>query len=307
MTTLLPPTMDFVFKKIFGNENHKEVLISFLNAIIKPTTPIVDVTLKNTEINKTSPDGKESRLDVRATLDDGKQVNIEVQNTDKKDMHKRSFFYWSKMFNGQIKQGENYSELKKTICINILGFNFLDEEDAHNVYRVLNVKSKKELGEYFEVHFLEIPKLPSHYSLKELKDHLDMMWLSFLKLPDSEDMFTLSESVPALKTAQRELSILSQDKDARELFEVKEKERRDKFSEIESAVDKGLKQGREQGEQIGVEKGLEQGLEQGEQIGVEKGLEQGKLAMAVTMKEQGIEHTIIANVTGLSVKKIKDL
>ena len=234
MSILLPPTVDFVFKKIFGNENHKEVLISFLNAIIKPITPIVDVVINNTELPRTSPDGKESRLlDVRATLDDGTHVNIEVQNSDKKDMDKRMLFYWSKIYSDQLSKDEDFRELNKTICINILDFDYLKEEkNAHNVYHITNKKSNQPLGDYLEIHFLELPKWPSHYNVEALKKHLDMMWLSFLKAPDSKEMFTLSDTVPALKTAQRELTLLSKDEGAIELYEQKKKARRDKSSEL---------------------------------------------------------------------------
>ena len=50
--TLLNPQIDFVFKKIFGTEKNKPILINFLNAVIKPTTPIKDVEIKNKDIDK---------------------------------------------------------------------------------------------------------------------------------------------------------------------------------------------------------------------------------------------------------------
>ena len=58
MTRLLDPKVDFIFKKIFGSENHPKILISFLNAVIKPTIPIVAVELKDTDINKDSVDDR---------------------------------------------------------------------------------------------------------------------------------------------------------------------------------------------------------------------------------------------------------
>ncbi|MCX0404818.1 Rpn family recombination-promoting nuclease/putative transposase, partial [Clostridium perfringens] len=65
--TLLNPQIDFVFKKIFGTEKNKPILINFLNAVIKPTTPIKDVEIKNNDIDKDFIEDKFSRLDVKAT------------------------------------------------------------------------------------------------------------------------------------------------------------------------------------------------------------------------------------------------
>ena len=63
---LLNPKIDFVFKKIFGSEKHPGVLISFLNAVLKPKNNITDVEIKNTDIDKSYIEDKFSRLDVKA-------------------------------------------------------------------------------------------------------------------------------------------------------------------------------------------------------------------------------------------------
>ncbi len=76
--TLLNPQIDFVFKKIFGTEKNKPILINFLNAVIKPTTPIKDVEIKNNDIDKDFID-KFSRLDVKATTSNKEHINIEIR------------------------------------------------------------------------------------------------------------------------------------------------------------------------------------------------------------------------------------
>ena len=64
---LLDPKVDFVFKNIFGSPNHPEILISFLNATLKPKKKIVSVDIKKTDIEKQYIEDKYSRLDVKAT------------------------------------------------------------------------------------------------------------------------------------------------------------------------------------------------------------------------------------------------
>ncbi|WP_283697987.1 Rpn family recombination-promoting nuclease/putative transposase, partial [Clostridium perfringens] len=77
--TLLNPQIDFVFKKIFGTEKNKPILINFLNAVIKPTTPIKNVEIKNNDIDKDFIEDKFSRLDVKATTSNKEHINIEIQ------------------------------------------------------------------------------------------------------------------------------------------------------------------------------------------------------------------------------------
>ena len=122
---ILSPKVDFVFKRIFGNENNPRILISFLNAVIKPKDLIQSVQIMNNDIDKESIEDKFSRLDIKAKTNKNELINIEIQIKDEHNMVKRSLYYWSKMFEGQLTEGQNYDKLAKTICINILNFNGL--------------------------------------------------------------------------------------------------------------------------------------------------------------------------------------
>ena len=132
--TLLSPKIDFVFKKIFGSEENKSVLISFLNATLKPKCEIVSVDLKNTDIEKEYLKDKFSRLDVKATTSNNEIMNIEIQMNDQYNMTKRTLYYWSKLYEEQMEQSDNYRKLNRTICINILNYNYLKNNKFHNIY-----------------------------------------------------------------------------------------------------------------------------------------------------------------------------
>ncbi len=138
---LLPPKMDFVFKRIFGNENHPNVLISFLNAVLNPVDPIQSVELKDTTIEKSHVEDKYSRLDVRATTNKGEHINIEIQLDNKYNMIKRSLYYWSKLYESQLESGNDYQKLSRTICINLLDFNLLKHDKFHSIYKVRSTLS----------------------------------------------------------------------------------------------------------------------------------------------------------------------
>ena len=244
MRGLLDPKMDFVFKNIFGSEKHPNILISFLNATLKPKDLITEVEIKNTDLNKGYIEDKFSRLDVKATTSNNEIINIEIQLKNEYNMIKRSLYYWSKLYSEQLNEGEDYSVLKRTICINILNFKYLKTRKFHSGYRLKEIYSNEELTNVAEIHFIEIPKL------EEGSDEKDMLvaWIEFLKNPESEKVRSLEMSVEEIREAKDELIKMSNDDTQRELYEMRAKTLRDKISALNEAERKGIKKGREEGE-----------------------------------------------------------
>ncbi len=82
-------------------------------------------------------------------------------------MIERSLFYWSGMYYSQMTQGMKYTELRPTICINIVDFIlFPEEQEFHSINTVMNKKSKRIITENMQLHFLEIPKSDSRMARK---------------------------------------------------------------------------------------------------------------------------------------------
>ena len=239
MRGLLDPKMDFVFKNIFGSEKHPNILISFLNATLKPKDLITEVKIKNTDLNKGYIEDKFSRLDVKATTSNNEIINIEIQLKNEYNMIKRSLYYWSKLYSEQLNEGEDYSLLKRTICINILNFKYLKTRMFHSVYRMKEIHTNEELSDIEEIHFIEIPKL------EDGSDEKDMLvaWIEFLKNPESEKVRSLEMSVDEIREAKDELIKMSNDDTQRELYEMRAKTLRDKISALNEAERKGIKKG----------------------------------------------------------------
>lgn len=215
---LLPPKMDFVFKKIFGNEKYPNILISFLNAVLNPIDPIKAVTLQDTTIEKEHVKDKYSRLDVRATTDKGEHINIEIQLDNKYNMIKRSLYYWSKLYEGQLESGNDYQKLARTICINLIDFNLLNHDKFHSVYRLKDCETHEELTDIIELHFIELKKMKRVKHADEVKSKLEA-WLHFINQPDSELVKELEDIESEIRSAKAELIRLSGNKEERELFE----------------------------------------------------------------------------------------
>ena len=272
---LLDPKVDFVFKNIFGSPNHPAILISFLNAILKPEKKIVSVDIKKTDIEKQYIEDKYSRLDVKATTSNDEIINIEIQLKNENNMIKRSLYYLSKMYAEQLNEKEDYSKLARTVCINILNFKYLKTDKFHTGYRFKEIESNEELTDVMEVHFIEIPKL------NDSSDEKDMLvaWTEFLKDPESEKVRGLELSVDEIRQAKDELIRMSNDKKQRELYDMRANSLRDKISELNAAEKRGREEGRKE----------------------------EKIEIARNMKLNGLNINTICRITGLTEEDIKKL
>ncbi|WP_195238897.1 Rpn family recombination-promoting nuclease/putative transposase [Romboutsia sp. 1001285H_161024_C4] len=282
MTYLLSPKVDFVFKRIFGNEKHPDILISFLNAVMKPTDLIESVEIRNSDIEKEHIEDKYSRLDIKAITNKGEHINIEIQVKNEYNMIKRSLYYWSKMFENQIVEGDNYNKLAKTVCINILDFKYLKNDKFHNAYRLKEINTNEELTDAMELHFIEIPKLRKLDDSEEISDMLEA-WVAFIQNPDSEIVGKLEMSKREIKEAKSELVRMSGDSKERYMYEKRKESILEKVSLIESA----------------------------EQKGIEKGLKEGENKKAIEIAQNAINNNLDDNtiqiITGLSLEEIKEL
>ena len=244
--TLLNPKIDFVFKKIFGSADHPDILISFLNAVLKPQNPITSVEIKNSDLEKEYIEDKFSRLDVKALTSNREIINIEIQLKNEYNMIQRSLYYWSKLYEEQLSEGDRYDKLSRTVCINILDFKYLKNDRFHNGYRLKEIETNEELTDLQEIHFIEIPKLKRFDSTEEIVDLLEG-WVEFLRDPESEVIRKLEMNNKEIREAKDELYRLSRNSKERELYYLREKSLRDEISALANAEEKGLQQGLMQG------------------------------------------------------------
>ena len=236
---LLNPKIDFVFKKIFGSEEHPEVLISFLNAVLRQKNKIVEVEIKNSDIEKAYIEDKFSRLDVKAKTNNKEIINIEIQLKNEYNMIQRSLYYWSKLYEEQLNEGDRYDKLSRTICINILDFKYLKNDRFHNGYRLKEIETNEELTDLQEIHFIEIPKLKKLSTEGEVVDMLEG-WVEFLRDPESEVVRKLEMTTKEIREAKDELYRLSRNEKERELYFLREKSLKDEISALANAREKGF-------------------------------------------------------------------
>ena len=297
------PKNDLAFKKIFGDENHKNILISFLNSVLdfKDEKTIIDVELANPYQVPRIPELKETILDIKATNKNKDTFIVEMQKKDLGDFTKRSLYYTSKAYVAQLPKGQNYTVLKKVYFIGILNFNIFDNKSFISRHLIINQETNKQDISDFEFSFIELPKFDK--ALKDLETILDK-WIYFLK--NASDLTIVPKEYKNIPEFQDAFDIATQNSwDSKELdvYDYIALKEFDELNALKTAETKGLEKG--------IKKGLEQGLEQGLQKGLEQGFEEGKykekLEIVRNSINQGLDDSTISMITGLDIKTIKDL
>jgi predicted transposase/invertase (TIGR01784 family) len=266
-TDLIDLKIDFAFKLIFGREGQEPVLVAFLNAVFKPAEgkKIISLTYTNTELTKATAEDKKATLDIRAELQDGRHVNIEIQMKNEHNMAKRSLFYWAELFSRQIVEGQAYETLKDTIAINILNFDYLQETDEfHSEFALLEKKRHFLLTDAFAMHFIEMPKWRRKWRTREVTPQKDPLvgWLFLLDGNDNEEIRKQLEVVamgdPMIDRAMKDWEVASADPQLRELYYDRRKAINDELAAVEAS-------------RLNAEKAKEDGIAEGVAIGETKG------------------------------------
>ncbi len=165
---------DIAFRKIFGNENRKETLISFLNAVLafEGEQRIVSVEILNPYQLPKLRGGKVSIIDVKATDQIGRYYIVEMQVGELDGFAKRVLFYFSKAYGEQIKRGDFYRKLRPVIFVGILDYSFAANSKYISRHQIRDVETHEQLLQDVEFNFIELPKFTK--KLHELETLLEI-------------------------------------------------------------------------------------------------------------------------------------
>ena len=302
----LDPKNDIAFKKIFGTEKNKDILIHFLNDILvkQGSNTIKEVSFLNPVQNPEIALKKQSIIDVLCKDDKGSMFIVEMQVAKIRGFEKRAQYYAAKAYSGQIKEGEEYHVLKEVIFLAIVDFvMFPDKEHYKSDHVILDKVSYENDLKDFSFTFIELPKFKKD-KVEDLKSY-EEKWCYFFKHSNNpEDMDKLiSSSDEIINKAYNQL--LSHNWNDQELlaYEAVTKSNMDAAAR-ESQVRyegemKGIAIGRAEGEAKGRAEGKAEGKAEGEK---NKSIE-----IARKMLSEGMEIKFIAKVTGLTEEEIKVL
>ena len=278
------PFTDFGFKRLFGTEMNKELLISFLNSLFHGYEDIVDISYRNTEQLGSLVQDRKAVCDVYCENTKGEKFIVEMQKAEQNYFKDRSIFYATFPIREQAKRGEWDFQLKGVYTVGILNFIFPDDEYApecmHHEIKLMDVEDKHVFYDKLTFVYLEMPKF------NKTEDELDGMmdkWLYVLRNLSRlmERPAALQERVFNRLFEQAEIARLS----PTELrnYEESIKVYRDITNVVNTAEKKGIAKG------------------------IAEGIAKGKREVAVQMKLAGIPVGQIAKFTGLTEEEIGKL
>ena len=261
--------IDVVFQALFGEVGNERITKKFIEAILDKNIEEVDLS-QNIVLRRETAKDKMGVLDVLVKVDDEEYYNLEMKLTEKKQLMERLLYYWSKIYTRNIKMGENYTGLKRTIEVLIVDFEIKDlkELEYHSKWKIIEEKERKLiLTNALEIHILELPKLK-----KEKGKETELVkWLKFIQDPESREVKKYMKENKEIKEAGEKLKIISEDEKMQRIAELKQKAIMDRNAEIDFATEKKAKE------------------------------------IAKKLKEKGSDYKFIQEVTGLTEEEIKAL
>jgi len=231
-TNVLPPTSDFVFKLLFGDERNKSVLIGLLKAFVDLPQEEYELTFMDTHLKPEFGEDKLGILDVKVKTASGQIINIEIQVEPQDYIAKRLSYYKSKMITEQIGKGDEYEQIHRVICVCITSKPlFPGVSEYLNRFRFCNMDN----GLCFEgipeeIYTIELSKVPTE------NDGTDWWeWVRFLLARTEEEIEMLTQRNSEIRKAADALYVLSADPEVRAKYEMHEKAMRDRISQIAAA------------------------------------------------------------------------
>jgi len=298
------PFTDFGFKRLFGSESYKELLIDFLNTMLPERHKIKNLTYRQNERLGRSEIDRKAIFDLYCESNSGEYFIVEIQKAKQKYFKDRSVFYASFPIQEQALTGEWNFKLSAVYMVGILDFVFDDEADIPDKYfhqvKLKEVSTNKVFYDKLTFLYLELPKFKK--SEAELESHFDKWLYAFKHLSSLHDrplklqerIFTrLFEAAAIVRFTSTE----------RQEYEDSLKVYRDLKNSIDTAVEEGWNQGHAEGRA--------EGHAEGRAEGINEGIVQGQLQMAKQVARSlfatGLDISSVANVLNLSVEEVQSL
>ena len=252
------PTNDYMFSRVFGDNDSREILKSFLQSILTDIEIIKIESVKQAHLDASSINKKFSRMDILATINNNLKVNIEMQMADLHNTIDRSLYYVERLATKDLEKNQRYTNLPKTICIWILNYDIF-EPDApfHDISRLRRDYNFKILTDKLEMHYIQLPKFKK--GCKHISTALEQ-WLTFIINDDLEEVKNMDNKL--IHDAQSKLDLLNDSEEAREIAERIADAERNERDALDYERKAGIAEGRAEGHAEGLAKGRAEGISQ---------------------------------------------
>jgi predicted transposase/invertase (TIGR01784 family) len=231
---ILSPKDDFVFHKLFADQNHVNMIIPFLTAFSDlRDDECANLMVANPNLIPAVKEGKTCILDLKLRTSTGQSIHVEIQRAYAKYMGDRMAVYGGRAFGEQLQAGEEYKKVKRLISALIVDFPMLKKrEDYHTRFMLRSDDGRIVLTEALEFHILELCKIPVSEDGQRL-----WPWLKFFTSKTKEEFMMLQQNYAELQKPVARLMELSADEVVRMQKDAWERARWDEAARIRTTKD----------------------------------------------------------------------
>ena len=294
MSRFINPFTDVGFKRIFGQEINKDLLIDFLNDLLKGQRRVCDIRFLDKELLGTTVEDRNCIYDIYCRDERGAEFIVEMQNRQQANFRDRALYYVSRAISNQGEKGSDW-KFRLMPVYGVFFMNFRSELPFQQFRADVTLRDEatnKLFSDNIHLIFLQMPL----FTKEEHECENDFeRWIYVLKHMETLERMPFKARKAVFKRLEDVVTLASLNKAERRLYEENLKVYRDNLATEAYAVDYGMRKGREEGRA--------EGLAEGERVGEKK----ERLKNARGMKAEGIPSELIAKITGLSLQEIEAL
>ena len=291
MARFIDPRVDWAFKRIFGSEDTKECLITFLNGLFEDELVIKDVTFAKTEKLGLRPDDRGVVFDVYCVTNEGKHVIVEMQKKEQEYFADRALYYTARAIVQQGIRGiwDYHLAPVYTVCF----MDFVSDSPVLKKFRtdlvLTDLQTRQQVSDRMRIVYLQLPLFDKHTEA-ECMDIFDC-WIYIVKNMNMFEQMPFSEKYPVFRKLAEIGDLRKLSREELELYDEDIKNMRDIYATRKFDEKKGM--------EIGMAKGMEKGMA--------KGMEKEKLATARRLLSMGLSDEQVSTATELPLEEIQKL
>lgn len=306
MSKFINPFTDVGFKRIFGQEINKDLLIDFLNALLEGERQVKDIQFLDKELLPVYEKDRGLIYDVYCTDEKGEQFIVEMQNKEHVNFRERTLYYLSQAISRQGEQGAEWKfSLKAVYGVFFLNFSLTDLPHKLRTDIVLADRDTHELfTDKMRYIFIELPSFTKEED--ECENDFER-WIYVLKNMEKLQRLPFKARKAVFEKLEQIVDIAAMSKEDRMKYDESIKVYRDQLVTMEYERQKGKAEGFAEGKAEGEATGFAKGKAEGKAEGREEGKEAERLRNARGMKAAGIAPDLIAQITGLPLETVEGL
>jgi predicted transposase/invertase (TIGR01784 family) len=310
MGKFINPFTDVGFKRIFGQEITKDLLIDFLNDLLKGERNILDITFLDKEQIPVFDKDRGLIYDIYCTTDTGEKIIVEMQNKYQKNFKDRSLYYLSQAISRQGERGADW-DYSINAVYGVFFMNFILEDKPSRYRRdveLIDRVTHELFNDKMRFIYLELPS----FDKEEHDCETDFeRWIYVLKHMDTLQRLPFKAQKLVFDKLEKIVDIASMTKEEREKYDESIRIFRDNKAIALGQHERGFAEGVAAGEQKGYDKGKSEGKMEGKIEGkiegITEGEKKGKRDVAINMRKLGVSNEIISKATGLPLDEIEQI